>query len=104
MFISVVRNVQKEITRLNTFVKKILSIIFKYLGESKVLQNFGEVRYNWAALNVFEGVMKVANSPDTPNDTPRICNSGFRPTCMTVEFLETQAKFLKLSGYCTVIN
>ena len=40
-----------------------ISLLFlkKYQGESKVLQNFGNLRYNLTALDVFAKVVKVTN-------------------------------------------
>ena len=86
-----------------------------YLDESKVLQYFGNVRHSLAALNFF----CWGSEGDGPHRTVRYperlilskCYSpdlllgihGFRPTCSWL-IVEVLAKFLKPSGYCTVIN
>ena len=36
-------------------------VLLKYKGESKVLQYFGNVKHNLAAVNVFNEVVKVVN-------------------------------------------
>ena len=95
-----------------------------YLGESKVLLYFRNVRYNSAALTAFIKVMKEMNYTGqwdadlvwySPSATFRICLNGlklhfrihgFRATwlCLIIEVLATRRKFLETFGYCIKIN
>ena len=94
------------------------------LGESKVLQYFGNVKYSLATPDDLAAIMKVMNHIGlcnaelawySPIATHQIfCYGlehgfgilGFRSTwpCLVVEVLVIRVKFLEPSGYCTVIN
>ena len=87
---------------------------------SQMLCNILLTRHNLAVLDSFAGVMKVINHTGlwdakltwySLSATCLICLYGleihsFRLTwlCLIIKVLATQAKFLKASGYCTVIS
>ena len=97
---------------------------FNYLGESKVLQYFGNVSHNSAALDAFVDVVNETKYTGlwdakftwySPSDTPRICFYGlehelgfydFKATrsYLIIELFATQAKFLEITGNSTKIN
>ena len=99
--------------RINKFVLN--SYLFTYLGESKVLQYFGNVRQNLAVLDYSSEIVKMANHTEfvwySPCSSCWICLYGFeihsyRPTwsCSIVMVRTTQVNFLGSSHYSTIIN
>ena len=95
-----------------------------YLGESKVLQYFDNVRHNSTALDAFAKFVKVICHTgqwdakfawNFPSATHLIClyafdhglrSHDFKPTWLglIVKVLSTRTKFCEPSGYCTEIN
>ena len=89
---------------------------FIYLGESKVWQYFCNMKHNLAALDAFTEIVKVTNHNglwDAKLAWYSLLNLPLWPwypvlvltwLCLIIEVLTIKAKFLRLSGYCTVIN